>query len=91
MSTDFTKTTLEILKLAPRYLVSLGIVAALFLFLPDKTLKSFGVYDFVQSHRGYFFCVFVLTSVLFCVDRTIAVVAWMRHKILAGEFAERRL
>jgi hypothetical protein len=50
---DYAKTALEILKLAPRYLVSLGIIAAFFLFTPDKTLKWFGIFDFAQHYRAW--------------------------------------
>jgi hypothetical protein len=91
MSTDYAKTILEILKLAPRYLVSLGIVSAFFLFSPDKWLKEFGVYDFAQHYRAYFFCVFILTSVLFGVDRAIAIFGWICRKMLVSKFTQRRL
>src|ERR1039457_1692501 len=59
---DYAKTALEILKLAPRYLVSLGIIAALFLFSPDKSLKWFGVDEFAKHYRVWLSIVFISTT-----------------------------
>jgi len=88
---DYAKTALEVLKLAPRYLVSLGIIAALFLFLPDKSLKWFGIFDFAQHYRPWFSVVFISTSVLFGVDRAIAIRGWIRHKKAVTDFSQARL
>jgi hypothetical protein len=88
---DYAKSALEILKLAPRYLVSLGIVAAFFLFVPDKTLKWFGIFDFAQHYRAWFAIAFIVTGVLFAVDRSITVFGWIRHKKAVAEFSEARL
>ena len=88
---DYAKTGLEILKLAPRYLVSLGIIAALFLFVPDRTLKWFGIFDFAQHNRAWFAVAFIVTGVLFGVDRSIAVFGWIRHKKTVTKFSEARL
>jgi hypothetical protein len=79
------------LKLAPRYLVSLGIIAALFLFAPEKLTKWFGIQDFAQHYRAWFAIAFIVTSVLFAVDRSIAVVGWIRHKKAVAHFSEARL
>ncbi|MBI5383942.1 MAG: superinfection exclusion B family protein [Verrucomicrobia bacterium] len=88
---EYAKTALEILKLAPRYLVSLGIISALFVFTPDKTLKWFGVFDFAQHYRAWFAIAFIVTGVLFAVDRTIAVVGWIRHKEAVAKATKARL
>ena len=88
---DYAKIALEVLKLAPRYLVSLGIISAFFLFSPAKWLHGFGADEFAQHYRVYFFFTLVFTGVLFGVDRTIAIVGWIRHKSLVSKFAQRRL
>ncbi len=88
---DYAKTALEVLKLAPRYLVSLGIVSAFFLFSPTKWLHGFGADEFAQHYRVYFFLILVFTGVLFGVDRTIAVSGWLHHKSLISKYALRRL
>ena len=88
---NYAKTALEILKLAPPYLVSLGIIAALFLFAPDKMLKWLGIFHFVQHYRSSFAIAFIVTAVLFAVDRTIAVVGWIGHKKAIAKVAKARL
>lgn len=88
---DYAKIALEALKLAPRYLVSLCIVSAFFLFTPEKLQKGFGVFEFAQHYRVYFFCAFILTGVLFVVDRSIAVFGWIQHKSRISKFTKRRL
>jgi hypothetical protein len=91
MSTDYAKTALEILKLAPRYLVSLGIIAAFFLFGSDKWLKTLGVSEFAQHYRAWFAVTFIITGILFIVDRAIAVGGWIHHKSLVSKFTKARL
>jgi hypothetical protein len=88
---SYANIALEILKLAPRYLVSLGIIAALFLFTPNKTLKWFGIFDFAQHYRAWFAITFITTGVLFAVDRTIAVVGWIRHRKAVTKAMKARL
>lgn len=87
---EYAKTALEILKLAPRYLVSLGIVAALFLFTPEKRLNEFGISGLAHKHKPWFAITLLVTSILFAVDRTIAVGQWIRRrKEIAKVFAKR--
>lgn len=88
---DYAKTALELMRLAPRYLVSLGIIAALVLFTPDKTLKWFGISFFAQQYRAWFAIVFIATGVLFAVDRCIAVMGWIRRKKAVTKFSQARL
>ncbi len=91
MGTEFVKMLLDILKLAPRYLVALGIVAAFFIFSPESWLKNFGCSELAQHYRPYLFFIFVFTSVLFAVDRSISVVGWIRHKSIVSKIAQRRM
>jgi hypothetical protein len=76
MVSELSKSLLEALKLAPRYLVALGIVAAFLLFGSDTWIKSFGLSEFVQKYRPWLSLIFIGSSVLFAVDRCIAVFAW---------------
>lgn len=85
------KTLLEVLKLTPRYLISLGIIAAFLLFGPDSWLKQIGIYDFTQNNRQWVGLVFIISFILFSVDRSIAITAWIRNKMSAAKFAKRRL
>ena len=88
---DYAKTTLEILKLAPRYLVSLGIIAAFILFLPEKALKSLGIFELALNYRAWFAIAFIVTGVLFAVDRCIAIMGWINRKKAVGKLSKARL
>lgn len=53
MLPEITKSLLEFLKLAPRYLLAVIIVCAIFLFVPAYFLKTLGVADFVETYRQW--------------------------------------
>ena len=91
MSADYAKTLLEALKLAPRYLVSLGAIAAFLLFGSDKWLKRLGVDEFAKHYRQWLALVLVVTSVLFLVDRSMAGGGWIRERMLVRKFTKCRL
>jgi hypothetical protein len=91
MSGDYAKTLLEALKLAPRYLVSLSVIAAFFLFGSGKWLKGLGVDEFAKHYRQWIALTFIITSTLFAADRCIAICGWIRYKVLVGKFTKRRL
>jgi len=68
MISEMAKTFLEFLKLAPRYLIALGIIAAFLLFTDEKFLKFIGVFEFTQNNRPILGLVLVVTVVLFVVS-----------------------
>ena len=51
MMSEIAKTSLEFLKLAPRFLAALGFAAGLLLFSNDQLLKRLGLTEFVQKWR----------------------------------------
>lgn len=53
MLSDITKSLLEFLKLAPRYLVAVVIVCAILLFTPQGLQKTFGTMNFVSNYRQW--------------------------------------
>jgi hypothetical protein len=65
---DYAKTFLEVLKLAPRYLIALGVMAAVLLFADEKFLKFIGVFDFAQNNRPMLGLTLIVTSSLFVVS-----------------------
>ena len=91
MSDDYLKTFLEFLKLAPRYLISLGLIAALLIFVPDKWLKLLSVYDFAQHYRSWLAMLLIISGVLFTVDRSEKISHWMRNRIQARKIKKRQL
>ncbi len=65
MTAEIAKTFLEFLKLAPRYLIALGVMAAILLFADDKFLQSIGVFEFTRDNRSALGLTLVATSALF--------------------------
>jgi hypothetical protein len=72
---------LEFLKLAPRYLVTMAIVAGFLLFANAPILQSIGVLDFEKRNRQWIGIIFILSTTLFLVDRSIPVVHFIRYRI----------
>ncbi len=68
MFSEIAKTLLEFLKLAPRYFIAFGIIAAFMLFASEKLLKQIGVFEFVQNHRSMIGLVLVVSMPLFLVS-----------------------
>lgn len=91
MKDSYLKTCFEFLKLRPRDLISLGIIAAFLLFGPDEWLKLLSVYEFAQNYRQWLALLLIITGVLFGVDRTIEIFGWIRNTMLVQKFAERTL
>lgn len=51
MVVELAKTLLEFVKLAPRFLVALGLAAGMLLFANDQLLKRLGLTELVQKYR----------------------------------------
>jgi hypothetical protein len=68
MFTEAAKIFLEFLKLAPRYLIALGVMAAVLLFTSEKFLKLIGVFEFAQDNRSILGLILVVTVSLFAVS-----------------------
>lgn len=68
MIAEPAKTFLEFLKLAPRYLIALGVMAAVLLFASEVFLKFIGVFEFAQDNRPMLGLILVVTSALFAVS-----------------------
>src|SRR5438270_12605024 len=79
MLSEFAKSSLEFLKLAPRYLVSLGIISGFLLFSSTHTLERLGVLDFTQKNRPWLGLIFIVASALFGVSFCIDVFHWLRR------------
>lgn len=62
---ELVKPLLELLKLAPRYLVALGLVLGLMVLAPDEFAQRLGLAHFAQNYRpavgiGFLLCVSLL-------------------------------
>lgn len=53
MFAELGNFVLQILKLAPRYLIAAAVFSAFFLLSPEGLLKKLGLFDFAQSNRPW--------------------------------------
>ena len=67
MVAEVAKTILEILKLAPRFIVALGLAAGALLFANDQLIKRLGLSELVQKYRFALGLTLVLSVSLICV------------------------
>ena len=86
MLPEFAKTALEFLKLAPRYLIAVALMAGVLLFLPDTWLERIDVNNFAQTHRQWLGLAFLVSAILWSVSAITTCLAW-----IAGRLFQRRL
>lgn len=83
------KSILELLKLAPRYLIALGVMASVLLFSPKWFLERIGLVEFTMNHRPWLGLTLVVTSGLFVVSMVsvgwTTFRRWRRHKKAVAE------
>lgn len=80
MVSDFAKSALEFLKLAPRYLVSVAVAAGVLLFSPAAWLEQIGLDGFAHTNRQWLGLTFLISAVLWGVAVVAAVGGWIRRK-----------
>lgn len=85
----FVKFFLNCLKLAPRYLITLGIAAAFLLFGNENLLKKLDVYNFAQDYRTHLSLILIITIPLFAIDRSIPIIHWIRNRVLNAKISKR--
>lgn len=89
MLAEAAKTFLEFLKLAPRYLIALGVMAAVLLFSGERFLKLIGVLQFAQDNRASLGLTLVVTLSLFSVSVATEVLAIIKRKLNSRKFYQR--
>lgn len=73
---------LEVLKLAPRYLVAVTLAAVFLLFGPDRALKYISVYDFAQNYRQWIGIVLVVFIALLLVYGAKEIILWIWNMMI---------
>ncbi|TDQ37002.1 superinfection exclusion B family protein [Thiopseudomonas denitrificans] len=81
MLADFAKTALEFLKLAPRYLIAVALIAGALLFLPDAWLQRIGINAFAETHRQWLGLTFLVSATLWGVSAIGACWVWILERI----------
>lgn len=74
MFSDLAKSSLEFLKLAPRYLLAVAIVAGTLLFSPVEWLEKIGLQAIAMEYRQWLGLSFLVSATLWAVG--IALSAW---------------
>jgi hypothetical protein len=93
MFVEIAKTFLEFMKLAPRFLVALGLAAGMMLFANDQLLKRLGLSDLVVKYRSVLGLTLVLSVAL--VVTSIArfllgsIKNWWRQRRFQKQMIER--
>ena len=78
---DWLKIVADALKLAPRYLFAVAVVAGLLLFLPRHALELLGVDKLSDDYRKWFGLTFLASAVLCAIFAAIAVKIWIQRKL----------
>jgi len=84
---DLSKSALEFLKLAPRYLVSVALICGLLLFLPQPWLTQIGLQGFADAYRQWLGLAFLVSAVLAGVGLGTAGWNWLRLKLRKRKIA----
>jgi len=77
MLTDITKSFLEVIKIAPRYLVAVAIICGTLLFTPETFQQSLGVTSFVDSYRQWIGLALVSSLGIWLVAIITLVFSWI--------------
>lgn len=72
MLSDIVKSSLDFLKLAPRYLLAIAIVAGTLLFSPGAWLGKIGLQEFADDHRPWLGLAFLVSTTLWIVAITVS-------------------
>ncbi len=67
MLAEIGNLILECLKLAPRYIIAIGLVAGMILFGPDNLIKKCGLAEFAQNYRSVLGIAFLGSIALGCI------------------------
>lgn len=78
MISDIAKALIEFLRLAPRYLIAVGIFAGFLLFASDSLLQRLGLIAFTQQNRPYLGLALVGTIALFVVSLAADLIGLVR-------------
>jgi len=81
MAHEFIKSVIEVLKLAPKYLAALGLVAAALIFLPVRWLTVLGLQSFSTEYRAWIGLALVVCVAICAVSVVVWVGDWIQGLI----------
>lgn len=68
MISDILKTSIEVLKLAPRYLIATGLMASILIFSGKEYLEKFGVAEFANENKVWLGLTIIVSASLSVVS-----------------------
>lgn len=86
MFTEAVKSLIEVLKLAPKYLVAVALIAGALIFLPESWLQLLGLQEISTQYRAWFGLAFLVSAGI-CI---VAIASWIANWIL-NIFRRRRV
>ena len=86
MIAEIVKALIDVLKLAPRYLAAVALIAGALIFLPGSWLDLLGLQDFSTRHRSWLGLAFIV-SIGICI---VALASWAIDLVL-GAFRKLRV
>lgn len=86
MFTEAVKSLIEVLKLAPKYLVAVALIAGALIFLPESWLQLLGLQEISTRYRAWFGLAFLISAGI-CI---VAVASWIINWVL-NIFRRRRV
>ncbi|TVP14370.1 superinfection exclusion B family protein [Shewanella sp. KCT] len=78
MFTEAVKSLIEVLKLAPKYLVAVALISGALIFLPESWLELLGLQEMSTQYRAWLGLA-LLVSVGICI---VAVASWIINWVL---------
>lgn len=84
---DFSKLS-EWIKLSPRYLFPISLVAGFMLFAANDILGVLGLVPLVSQYRSYIGAIFLLSTALLLTSWLVSLYGWLKEKL--GQFKARK-
>ena len=91
MAAEIIKAIAEFLKLAPRYLTVVGVIAGVLVFAPSEFLDKLGVAEFAENHRQWIGLAFLFSATVVLVDWCKEIVAAIRNRSHRAKLKEECL
>lgn len=77
---------IEVLKLAPRYFVAVGICSGILLLIDEQTSKKLGVFDFTQDYRQWLGVAIIVSISMLVMNWSIKVGTVIRDSFQSHKF-----
>jgi len=77
---------IEVLKLAPRYFIAVGVFSGILLFMDEPISKKLGVFDFTQNYSQWLGLAIVVSIAMLAMDWSIKISTVIRDSFESHKF-----